>query len=171
MIDVTRKPGGAHHDGLLKFSGRVIPCKLGPGGITARKREGDGATPQGSYRILYGLYRPDRMLAPRTQLPMQPISAASGWCDAPGDPNYNRRIVLPYPASHERLFRKDRLYDICLILNCNMVPRIRNRGSAIFFHMASPERKPTAGCVAIDPAEMRLLLARISRRTILRIRL
>ena len=48
----------------LRAGGRVIPCSIGRGGISATKREGDGATPMGAHRILGVLYRPDRLARP-----------------------------------------------------------------------------------------------------------
>lgn len=168
-MNVRRKPGGASHLGILTFAGFTIPCLLGRSGIAVMKKEGDGATPAGQWRIMYGMYRPDRLAIPDTRLPMSPIFPQDGWCDAPADPNYNQFVKLPHPHSHEQLFRKDRLYDICLVLDYNIDPRVRNRGSAVFFHLTSPDQKPTAGCVAVEPDAMRLVLARVSDRTILHI--
>ena len=99
-----------------------------------------------------------RRIAPLTGLPMQPISPALGWCEVPDDRNYNRPVRMPYRASHERMMRDDRLYDACLVLDWNIRPRKRGRGSAIFFHLARPGFKPTEGCVAVSVQTMRLLL-------------
>ncbi|MDX2263360.1 MAG: L,D-transpeptidase family protein [Hyphomicrobiales bacterium] len=145
-------------------SGRIVagnvsaPCALGRAGVRRDKREGDGATPAGCFRILRGLYRPDRLMRPKSALPFTPIRARDGWCDAPGDRNYNRRVVLPYPASHERLWRKDGLYDVVVILDYNVTRRRRMRGSAIFMHVARRGLKPTAGCVALALPDMQRVL-------------
>ncbi|MEM9277527.1 MAG: hypothetical protein AAGA76_03045, partial [Pseudomonadota bacterium] len=58
---VRRKPGTKLAAGLLQFGNRVIECRLGRTGITGRKSEGDGATPKGNFRILFGYYRADRI--------------------------------------------------------------------------------------------------------------
>lgn len=134
------------------------------------KREGDGATPVAAMRVLGGGFRADRVRRPQTMLRLGPIRPRDGWCDAPADPNYNRPVTLPFTASHERLTRDDRLYDVCLVLDWNIRPRARNRGSAIFLHVARPGFPPTEGCIAVAPAAMRWLLPRIGPDTVVRTR-
>jgi L,D-peptidoglycan transpeptidase YkuD (ErfK/YbiS/YcfS/YnhG family) len=169
IIEVRKKPGGYSHHGLLSFADFTVPCLLGRSGITVLKQEGDGATPAGRWRIMHGMYRRDRLAIPDTRLSMSQILPCSGWCDKPDDANYNRPVKLPYTAGHEKLFRDDHLYDICLVLDYNIDPRVRNRGSAIFFHLSGPDGSPTAGCVAIDLNAMRQVLGRISDQTVLQI--
>lgn len=151
--------------GWVEFAGLRIPCVLGRGGVRARKREGDGATPAGTWELRQMLWRADRGRRPETGLPARPMAGSDGWCDAPADRNYNRSIRHPYPASAERLWRDDRLYDVVVILDYNECPRIRGRGSAIFLHVAKPDRGPTDGCIAMAEADLRKLLARIPRGT------
>jgi L,D-peptidoglycan transpeptidase YkuD (ErfK/YbiS/YcfS/YnhG family) len=127
-----------------------MPCALGRTGRRALKREGDGATPAGSWPLRCVLYRADRVPRPRTRLPVQTIRPQDGWCDFPADRNYNRRVPLPYPASAERLWRQDGLYDVVVVLGFNDGPRVRGRGSAIFMHVASPGLAPTEGCIALQ---------------------
>lgn len=146
-----------------------LPCVLGRTGRRARKREGDGATPLGSFHLLHVLYRPDRVRRPRTALPVQPIGPHDGWCDASGDRNYNRAVQLPYPASAEKLWREDRLYDIVVVIGHNTRPRIRGHGSAIFLHVARPDLAPTEGCIALRREHLLLLLGLVRRSTILRV--
>jgi len=146
--------------GILRLGQITVPCALGRSGIVTRKREGDGATPAGRFGLLHVYYRPDRGLPPATSLPSAPISPASGWCDDPRHPRYNRPVDLPFDASHEKMWRDDRLYDIVVVLDCNISPAIPGRGSAIFFHIAREDYRPTEGCVAVAPEHMRLILAR-----------
>lgn len=167
MVTVRRRPGTASQ-GLLNVAGTVLPCALGRGGITAAKREGDGATPLASMRLLRGYFR-RRHFRPASALPMLPISADLGWCEVPSDRNYNRPVRIPYGASHELMDRPDGLYDACLVLDWNILPRHRGRGSAIFFHLARPGFTPTAGCVAVSRAAMARLLPRLSANTVLRV--
>lgn len=155
--------------GLIVAGKRVLACALGKGMISARKREGDGATPLGAMRLLAGHVRRDRLKRRVSPLPLSPISAAKGWCDAPGDRNYNRPVRLPYPASHERMLRADGLYDVVIVLDANIRPRRRNGGSAIFLHLARPGYAPTEGCVAISPRDMAWLLPRLSSKTVLQV--
>jgi L,D-peptidoglycan transpeptidase YkuD (ErfK/YbiS/YcfS/YnhG family) len=147
----------------------VFPCALGRGGITANKREGDGGTPLAAMRLLSGYFRRDQFVAGRSRLPMSPIGADLGWCEVSDDRNYNRPVKIPYGASHERMKRDDRLYDACLVLDWNIRPRRRGRGSAIFFHLARPGFTPTQGCVAVTARVMARLLPQLSRRTVLKV--
>lgn len=168
VLDVRSSPG-APTKGLVITKGLVLRCSLGRRGISALKREGDGATPLASMRILGGYARGVGAKA-ATPLRLRPIDRNLGWCDAPGDRNYNRPVHLPCRASHERMWREDHLYDVCLVLDWNIRPRRMNGGSAIFMHLARPGYEATEGCVALSAADMRRLLPYLSRRTILRVR-
>jgi L,D-peptidoglycan transpeptidase YkuD (ErfK/YbiS/YcfS/YnhG family) len=146
------------------------PCALGSGGIRAIKREGDGATPRGLFKVLRAYYRPDKFSRLPAAVALAPTAPCAGWCDAPGDPNYNRRVPLPYRASAERMWRDDDLYDAVLVLDYNIRPRVRGAGSAIFLHIARDGYAPTEGCVAVSKHDMRQLLSRLRRGTRLLIR-
>jgi L,D-peptidoglycan transpeptidase YkuD (ErfK/YbiS/YcfS/YnhG family) len=163
---VVRAKPGDRTKGLLNAGGTVFPCALGSGGITFRKREGDGGTPLGRMRLISGYLR-DRRFAYRSALPLSRIGPDLGWCEVPSDRNYNRPVRIPYGASHERMMRDDHLYDACLVLDWNIKPRVRGKGSAIFLHLARPGFTPTAGCVAVTSQVMRRLLPKFSYRTIL----
>jgi len=159
---VTPSPGrlgaGRLHAGAL-----TIPCALGRNGVTRFKREGDGKTPAGRFAVTGGYWRQDRLRPPGAHFCLRPIKAHMGWCDDPGDANYNRPLRLPARARHEELLRADGLYDVVLILDHNQRPRVRGHGSAIFFHLTRNGDDPTAGCVAISRADMLRLLPRLSR--------
>ena len=165
-LTVRARPGHPSQ-GLLSANGLVFACALGRGGISSRKREGDGATPLASMRILSGYFRRDHVAASSTRLAMTPIAKNLGWCETPDDRNYNRPVKMPYGASHETMRRIDRLYDVCLVLDWNLSPRRRGRGSAIFFHLARPGFTPTQGCVAVTERVMLRLLPLLSARTVL----
>jgi L,D-peptidoglycan transpeptidase YkuD (ErfK/YbiS/YcfS/YnhG family) len=159
---VSRRPG-RRALGLVRLGSRVLGCALGRSGMVAIKREGDGCTPCGRLALGVVLYRADRIGRPRTKLPVRAIRRGEGWCDAPGDRNYNRRVELPYPASAERLWREDRLYDLVVVLDYNIRPRARGLGSAIFLHVARDGLAPTEGCVALRLADLLRLLASARR--------
>lgn len=133
---------------------------LGRTGVIAAdaKKEGDGASPLGAWTLRQVLYRADREARPQTALPCSAIGPDDGWCDAPGDPRYNERVVHPYPASAERLWRADHAYDLVVVLGYNDAPVTPGRGSAIFLHLAQPDWRATEGCVAIDRATMLAVL-------------
>lgn len=165
---VVRPRPGNRSQGLIRAGGTVFPCALGRGGISADKREGDGATPLAAMRLLSGYIKAGRF-ALRSRLPLKTIAGDLGWCEVPEDRNYNRPVRMPYAASHEHMLREDGLYDACIVLDWNIKPRRRGRGSAIFFHLARPGFTPTAGCVAVTHAVMRRLLPLLSTRTVLRV--
>ena len=137
----------------LKFDGKSYPCRIGrKGAIPVDKgREGDEMTPMGHYFMRFGLYRADRLPAPNSRLNFRPLRDNDGWCDAPDDPAYNRFIRLPYPASHERLWREDGAYDLIIVMSHNDAPPVRGIGSAVFIHVTQPDDRKTLGCVALDP--------------------
>lgn len=145
-------------DGFARWGTRRMRCALGRAGVSAQKREGDGATPAGAFVLRRIFYRADRAAAPQTALPCQAIAPSDGWCDASGDPAYNRLVVLPYPASAETLWRDDRLYDLLVVLGHNDDPVVPGQGSAIFLHLATPDYAPTAGCVALAREDLLTVL-------------
>ena len=165
-IIVRPKPGNKSQ-GLLSIDGRVQVCALGKGGIKVLKREGDGATPLARMRLLSCYVRAEHLATKATMLPTGRISSTLGWCEVPGDRNYNRPVRLPYPASHETMRRADALYDVVVVMDWNIKPRRRNGGSAIFFHVAREGLTPTEGCVALPGDVLRRLLPRLSVRTVL----
>jgi len=159
-----------HKDGRALWNGREMRAALGKGGISREKHEGDHATPVGVFLLREVLYRPDRLSAPKTSLPLRPLSPADGWCDAPEDPRYNRRVTLPYGASAEQLWRGDRLYDVLVPLGYNDDPVVPGRGSAIFLHVARPDFGGTEGCVALALEDLIALLAEATDRSCVAVR-
>lgn len=151
--------------GVLILGHLAIPCALGRAGRSVLKREGDGATPIGRWRFGQLYWRPDRRRVPPAALPAKPMRRDMGWCDAVADRNYNRPVRLPYPAGHEELWRKDGLYDVVVTLSHNTRPRLRGLGSAVFFHLASQDLKPTAGCVAVRPHDVERVLCHLGPAT------
>jgi L,D-peptidoglycan transpeptidase YkuD (ErfK/YbiS/YcfS/YnhG family) len=149
--------------GILTAFGTPHRIAMGKGGTrpAADKREGDGATPLGRWRLDGLLLRPDRVPAPNTALPWRWLRPWDGWCDAVGDPAYNCPVSHPYSASAERLWREDHAYDVILVLGHNRHPVVDGAGSAIFWHVAQPDWRPTEGCIAMDRAALLALLPRL----------
>ena len=144
--------------GRLRFGAIDMPCTIGRGGVCAAvdKREGDGCTPLGSWPVRGVLLRPGRVAPDSIRLPWRWIREGDGWSDDPADPAYNRPVQLPRPFSAESLLRDDDAYDVIVVLGHNDAPPVPGRGSAIFFHLS--EGRPTAGCVAVERADMLKLL-------------
>lgn len=152
----------ATSDGWMDIDGRRVRCALGPAGVIPAyaKREGDGASPAGVWPIREVWLRPDRGPPPATGIRVRAMTPDDGWCDDPRDPAYNRHVRLPYPASAERLWREDGVYDIVVVLGYNDDPPVPAMGSAIFLHLCRPDFTPTEGCVAIARPDLEDLLAK-----------
>jgi L,D-peptidoglycan transpeptidase YkuD (ErfK/YbiS/YcfS/YnhG family) len=154
MNDSVRAAGASpvslsYSAGHLFWPGGETRAACGRGGVRADKREGDGASPEGTFPLLHGYYRPDRIARPASGLVMTALRPDDGWVDDPADPNYNRPVKLPYPASHEEMWLTDGVYDLVVVIGYNTAPVVPGRGSAIFLHVARPDFSPTAGCIAI----------------------
>jgi L,D-peptidoglycan transpeptidase YkuD (ErfK/YbiS/YcfS/YnhG family) len=139
-----------YRGGRLNWSGGSAAAAVGRAGVRADKHESDGASPAGTYPLVSIFYRPDRIAAPLSPLPVKPLAPSDGWVDEPADANYNRPVSLPYPASAEQMWREDDLYDALVVIGYNMEPVVPGAGSAIFLHIATPDFAPTAGCVAVE---------------------
>jgi L,D-peptidoglycan transpeptidase YkuD (ErfK/YbiS/YcfS/YnhG family) len=164
---LTRSAGAT--TGLLKVGELTFACSIGRSGKRYTKREGDGASPRGSWQVRRLFYRGDRILPPRTGLMPNVMRPYDGWCETVGDRNYNRLVRIPYATSHETMQRRDHLYDIVVELSHNERPRVQGHGSAVFFHLRQPDGGPTAGCIAVSLRDMRIILGLIGPKTRIRI--
>jgi L,D-peptidoglycan transpeptidase YkuD (ErfK/YbiS/YcfS/YnhG family) len=135
--------------GRLSWPTGEARAVCGRSGVRADKREGDGASPGGSFALLQAYYRADRIAPPSTRLPLRALRPEDAWVDDPLDPNYNRLVSLPYPASHEEMWRADGLYDLVVLIGYNTDPPVPGLGSAIFLHVARPNYLGTEGCIAL----------------------
>lgn len=147
----------------VRFLGRRLPCSIGRGGITAEKREGDGATPTGEHRIVGMLYRADRIARPVSWA--LPIGPSDLWSDDPRDEGYNLMARAPHRFSHERLSRADPMYDLVLLTDWNWPDAVPGRGSAIFLHQWRRPGAPTAGCVAFSRPDLHWIARHITPQT------
>ena len=141
-----------------------MKCAIGKKGIGNKKKEGDLITPIGLFNIKYILYRKDRVKV-LTKLKKKVIKKNMGWCDDPKSNHYNKLVKLPFAHKHEKLYKKKSIYDIILVLNYNMNPIKKNKGSAIFIHVAEINFKKTEGCVAIKKLNLIKLLRKINPNT------
>jgi L,D-peptidoglycan transpeptidase YkuD (ErfK/YbiS/YcfS/YnhG family) len=151
--------------GWLVAGGQTVPVALGRGGIKANKREGDGATPKGTFRPRQLWWRADRHPRPRSFLPVRAIRPDDAWCEDPHSRHYNQPIRLDPGRDGDRLRRDDALYDFIIEIDHNTSPRIAGRGSAVFLHLARENFSPTAGCVSMTKSAMLRLLARLGPET------
>ena len=149
----------------LIFNQYKVKCAVGKRGIGLKKKEGDLITPIGLYKIKYILYRKDRIKKIQSKLKKVVIKKNMGWCDDPKSKKYNKLINFPYDYSFEQLFKKENIYDIILVLNYNMRPVKKNKGSAIFIHVAKKNYRRTQGCVAVKKSDLLKILKEIKKNT------
>ena len=149
----------------LTYSKYKVKCAVGKRGIGLKKKEGDLITPIGQYKIKYILFRRDRIKKIQSKIRKIEIKKNMGWCDDSKSGQYNKLIKLPFNYSHEKLYKKENIYDIILVLNYNMSPYKKKKGSAIFIHVASKSYEKTKGCVAIKKTELLKIIKEIKKDT------
>ena len=155
--------------GYLQYKNLKFRCALGKAGIKKKKKEGDNVTPKGIFKITSMYYRHDRIKNIITAIKKIKIKKNMGWCDDPNSIHYNKQIKLPSKFSHEKLYRKDNLYDLFLVLNYNTNPVIKNKGSAIFLHITKDSYKKTKGCIALKKKHLIELISKIKKNTKIKI--
>ena len=146
----------------------LFKCSIGKNGIKKNKLEGDNCTPVGTFSLGPVYFRSDRVDKPDTTLKTFRINRQMGWCDDPDNINYNRKIKLSKKNKGENLYRKERIYDIIIVINYNSKKVIKNKGSAIFIHVAD-HYKPTKGCIALSLNDLEILLKMINKKTKIKI--
>jgi L,D-peptidoglycan transpeptidase YkuD (ErfK/YbiS/YcfS/YnhG family) len=149
----------------LKYKDLKLKCAFGRGGIKKKKIEGDNITPKGIYKILNIYYRSDRIKKISSKFQILKIKKNMGWCDDPKSKKYNQLIKIPYKYHYEKLYRKDNIYDLILVLNYNIKPIVKNRGSAIFIHIAKKNYEKTAGCIVLKKKNLIKLIEKINKKT------
>jgi L,D-peptidoglycan transpeptidase YkuD (ErfK/YbiS/YcfS/YnhG family) len=155
--------------GYLKFKNHKFRCSLGKSGIGEKKIEGDNITPQGIYGVTRVYYRDDKVKKIKSKTKLFKIKKNLGWCDQPNTKYYNKLIRLPSKLSHEKLYRRDNIYDVILVLDYNMKPTIQYKGSAIFIHVARKKFTPTRGCIGLSKKNLLYLTERISKNVKIKI--
>ena len=153
----------------LFFNNYKVKCSIGKRGIGIKKREGDQITPKGKFKVKYVLYRKDRVSNLKTELTKLIIRKNMGWCNDPKSKSYNKLVRLPFKYNFERLYKINNTYDIILVLNFNLNPIRKNKGSAIFIHVAKKNYKSTAGCIAVSKKNLKKIVRKINKKTIINI--
>ena len=161
----VRAAAGDARRGWLTAGQWTIPVALGRGGIIANKREGDGGTPKGIFRLRRLWWRADRHPRPKTFLSVRAIREDDAWCENPTSRRYNQPIKFSIDQGGDRLRRDDHLYDFIIEIDHNTAPRVAGRGSAVFLHLARPGFSPTAGCISMKKSAMLQLLRQIGPQT------
>ncbi|WP_075501218.1 L,D-transpeptidase family protein [Candidatus Pelagibacter communis] len=152
----------------LNFQEFNFRCSIGKKGLTSNKIEGDKKTPIGVFKLGNLFYRKDRVPMPKTNLKKIPIVRNMGWCNDPCDKNnYNKLININSIIKYEVLFRKDYKYNFFIPIKCNTKNK-PYKGSAIFIHLTN-NYKPTAGCIALDKKDFKILIKIIDKNTKIKI--
>ncbi len=154
---------------FLTYGDYKVKCAIGKRGINSFKKEGDLTTPRGKFKIKGVFYRKDRVKRLKTKLRKDVIKKNMGWCDDSNSKKYNKLIKFPFHLSSEKLYRKDNIYDLLIVLNYNMNPIRKKKGSAIFIHVAKKKYLPTKGCIALKKNELLKLLKLIRKNCIVEI--
>ena len=153
----------------LTYKNYKVKCVVGKKGIRYKKKEGDLITPKGKYKIKYILYRKDRIKKIQSKIKKIEIKKYMGWCDDPKSKNYNKLIKFPSNFGYEKLYKKENIYDIVLVLDYNMKPIIKNKGSAIFIHVAKKNYKKTEGCVGLNKLHLLKIVKQLQKNTSVKI--
>jgi L,D-peptidoglycan transpeptidase YkuD (ErfK/YbiS/YcfS/YnhG family) len=151
--------------GYLKYKDFKFKCAFGKAGVGDKKIEGDNITPKGTFGIVKIFYRSDRIKKISSKFKLIKITKNMGWCDDSKSENYNKLIKLPSKFSYEKLYRKDNLYDLILVLNYNINPTIKNRGSAIFIHIKKGDFTKTKGCITLKKENLLKIISLIQKNT------
>jgi L,D-peptidoglycan transpeptidase YkuD (ErfK/YbiS/YcfS/YnhG family) len=155
--------------GYLKYKKLKFRCALGKAGIKKKIMEGDNITPKGIFKIIKIYYRSDKIEEIKTLIKKIKIKKNIGWCDDPKSRFYNQQIKLPTKYDHEKLYRNDNLYDLIAVLNYNIDPIIKNKGSAIFLHIAKNSYQETKGCIALKKKHLIEIISKIKKNTKIKI--
>ena len=155
-----------HSSGYLIYKGEKYKASIGKEGITENKKEGDEKTPIGCFKLREIFYRKDRIEKPKSVLKVKEIKENYGWCNDCSSRNYNKLIKIPTKEKHEKLWRKDNTYDIIVPLGYNDEPATKDKGSAIFMHLARKNYSPTEGCIALSKEDLLEILSKISNETL-----
>ena len=154
---------------FIYFKDYKAKCAIGKRGIVSRKIEGDKCTPRGRFQLKYIFFRKDRVKKILSKLKVIQIKKNYGWCDDTKLKSYNKFIKFPFKGSAEKLHIKENVYDIIVVINYNVNPIKKKRGSAIFLHVAKKNYEPTLGCIALSKKDLKYLLSIINKKTFLKI--
>ena len=150
---------------FLLYQGYKLKCSIGKSGITHSKKEGDLTTPRGLFRLGLLYYRKDKIKILKCKIKKKVIKKNMGWCNDSKSKKYNQEISFPFKYRAEKLYRKDKIYDIFINIKYNQLPIVKGKGSAIFLHLSNKKYKPTSGCVAIQKKDFFKILPLINNKT------
>jgi len=155
---------------LLLYKGYKLKCAIGKSGIVSSKKEGDLATPKGTFKLGLLYYRKDRNKSLVSKIKKRVIKKSMGWCNDIGSKKYNQEIYFPFKFRAEKLYKKNKIYDIFINIKYNHFPIVKGKGSAIFLHLCDKKYKSTNGCIAVERKNFLKILPLINNKTKILIR-
>ena len=154
----------------LLYKDYKIKCCIGKSGMKKAKKEGDLSTPKGTFKLGLLYYRKDRIKLLKCTIKKKIIKKNMGWCNDSRSKKYNQEISFPFKYGAEKLYRKDKIYDIFINIKYNHFPIVKKKGSAIFLHLSDKKYKSTYGCIAIGKKNFLKILPLINNKTKISIR-
>ena len=137
-----------------------FPARLGKNGLSSNRREGDGTTPTGTFRIGRTMYGNDPN--PGVRFPYRRLRCGDWWDEDPDSPTYNSFQHVPcgtrppFGGASEGMWQQPRPYPFLAVFEYNMRPVVPGRGSGMFLHAQTGG--PTIGCVSLRKNELRTVL-------------
>ena len=150
---------------FLLYKGYKLKCSIGKSGITHSKKEGDLTTPKGLFGLGLLYYRKDKIKLLKCKIKKRAIKKGMGWCNDSKSKKYNQEISFPFKYGAEKLYRKDKIYDIFINIKYNQFPIVKGKGSAIFLHLCDKKYKSTNGCIAVERENFFKILPLINNKT------
>ena len=150
---------------LLIYKGYRLKCSIGKSGIAVSKKEGDSATPKGTFGLGPLYYRKDRIKLPKCKIKKKIINKNTGWCDDSRSKKYNKEISFPFKYKAEKIYIKSKIYDLLINIKYNYKPVVKGKGSAIFLHITNKKYESTKGCIAITKKDFLKILPHIDKKT------
>lgn len=167
IVFTTKKKMFLYESGkMVKIINNII---LGKNGCVKEKIEGDKCTPLGNFKLgfAFGL---DNI---RIQYPYYKISSNVYWVNDSNSVYYNDWVCVgtdtqdytyPYMKSCSKIEWKDsehlceyeKTYQLGLVIEYNINPKIKKKGSAIFLHVKN--KNYTEGCIAVEYNDMLYIL-------------
>jgi len=145
-------------DGIWRLVFPAFIGSIGEMGFAAvdEKREGDGKSPTGVFALglAFG-YNP----FVETKMSYRQATDDDFWVDDADSEDYNRWVKgEPNAVSWEKMKRDDDQYKYGVVIEYNMDPVVKGKGSAIFLHVWN-DGDSTLGCVAMSEEMILKILA------------
>jgi len=135
-------------------------ARLGRNGLSSNRREGDGTTPTGTYRIGRTMYGSEAN--PGVRFAYRRLRCGDWWDEDPRSPTYNSFQHVrcgtkpPFGGGSEGMWRQPLPYPFLAVIEFNTRPVVPGRGSGIFLHAQTGG--PTIGCISLRKDQLRAVL-------------